>query len=46
MRQLGVKDPDGYNLCFQWPATQQTRDQWRTWYGFESEGGKNIAPEA
>ena len=46
MRQLGVKDPDGYNLCFQWPATQQTRDQWRTWYGFESEGGKDIAPEA
>ena len=20
MKQLYVKDPDGYNLCFQWPA--------------------------
>jgi len=36
MRQLPVTDPDGYNLCFQWPATEQTRDQWRTWYGMES----------
>ena len=22
MKQLYVHDPDGYNLCFQWPATQ------------------------
>ncbi|HJU64538.1 MAG TPA: VOC family protein [Gemmatimonadaceae bacterium] len=22
MRQLYLKDPDGYILCFQWPATQ------------------------
>src|SRR3984893_13847400 len=22
MKQLYVRDPDGYNLCFQWPATQ------------------------
>jgi|SRR5579872_2312127 len=22
MRQLSVMDPDGYNLCFQWPANQ------------------------
>ena len=21
MKQLYVRDPDGYNLCFQWPAT-------------------------
>ena len=21
MKQLYVNDPDGYNLCFQWPAT-------------------------
>ncbi len=21
MRQLYVRDPDGYNLCFQWPAS-------------------------
>ena len=33
MRQLYVTDPDGYNLCFQWPAIQQTYDQWRSWYG-------------
>jgi catechol 2,3-dioxygenase-like lactoylglutathione lyase family enzyme len=23
MRQLWFKDPDGYGLCFQWPATQR-----------------------
>jgi len=28
MKQLWFKDPDGYGLCFQWPATQQTHDQW------------------
>jgi glyoxylase I family protein len=33
MKQLYVSDPDGYNLCFQWPATEETREQWRTWYG-------------
>ncbi|MBI2924867.1 MAG: VOC family protein [Verrucomicrobia bacterium] len=33
MKQLYVHDPDGYNLCFQWPATEQTREQWRAWYG-------------
>ena len=22
MKQLYVRDPDGYNLCFQWPVTQ------------------------
>jgi glyoxylase I family protein len=21
MKQLYVRDPDGYGLCFQWPAT-------------------------
>jgi catechol 2,3-dioxygenase-like lactoylglutathione lyase family enzyme len=26
MKQLYVKDPDGYNLCFQWPANS-TNDQ-------------------
>jgi glyoxylase I family protein len=35
MRQLYVTDPDGYTLCFQWPATQQAHDQWRKWYGVE-----------
>jgi len=23
MRQLYVRDPDGYVLCFQWPATNE-----------------------
>jgi glyoxylase I family protein len=33
MRQLTVTDPDGYSLCFQWPATRQASDRWREWYG-------------
>ncbi|MBZ5579812.1 MAG: VOC family protein [Acidobacteriia bacterium] len=37
MKQLSVEDPDGYHLCFQWPASQQTADQWRAWYGFDPE---------
>ena len=37
MKQLYVSDPDGYRLCFQWPASQQIVDQWRKWYGFEPE---------
>jgi glyoxylase I family protein len=44
MKQLYVTDPDGFNLCFQWPATQQTYDQWRTWYGFEPTNVKDIPP--
>ena len=35
MKQLYVTDPDGYALCFQWPATQQTYDQWVAAYGLE-----------
>ncbi|HEX2080872.1 MAG TPA: VOC family protein [Longimicrobium sp.] len=35
MRQLYVRDPDGYTLCFQWPASQETADQWAAWYGTE-----------
>ena len=35
MKQLWFKDPDGYGLCFQWPATQQTHDQWVESYGIE-----------
>jgi glyoxylase I family protein len=27
MKQLYLKDPDGYGLCFQWPATEQERQQ-------------------
>ncbi len=33
MKQLYAKDPDGYGLCFQWPATQQTYDAWVAAYG-------------
>ena len=33
MKQLYVHDPDGYNLCFQCPASEATRAQWREWYG-------------
>jgi hypothetical protein len=36
MRQLYVRDPDGFGLCFQWPATHETQDQWRKRYGFET----------
>jgi glyoxylase I family protein len=25
MKQLYVHDPDGYNLCFQWPTARETR---------------------
>jgi len=35
MKQLWFTDPDGYGLCFQWPATQQTHDQWVADYGIE-----------
>jgi catechol 2,3-dioxygenase-like lactoylglutathione lyase family enzyme len=33
MKQLYVTDPDGYVLCFQWPASAETVEQWRTRYG-------------
>ncbi len=35
MKQLWFSDPDGYGLCFQWPATQETHDQWVASYGIE-----------
>ncbi len=35
MKQLYFTDPDGYGLCLQWPATQQTYDQWVASYGLE-----------
>ncbi len=35
MKQLYAKDPDGYGLCFQWPATQETYDSWVEAYGLE-----------
>jgi glyoxylase I family protein len=36
MRQLYVSDPDGYNLCFQWPASQQMKDDWQARYGMDA----------
>jgi glyoxylase I family protein len=35
MKQLYLKDPDGYGVCFQWPATQQSYDAWVAAYGLE-----------
>ena len=35
MNQLWFRDPDGYGLCFQWPATQETHDAWVKRYGIE-----------
>jgi len=35
MKQLYIKDPDGYSLCFQWPATQAAYDDWVGRYGLE-----------
>lgn len=35
MKQLWFRDPDGYGLCFQWPATQETHDAWVKRYGIE-----------
>lgn len=37
MKQLWFSDPDGYGICFQWPATQETHDQWVKAYGLETE---------
>jgi glyoxylase I family protein len=36
MRQLHLRDPDGYTLCFQWPASAETAAQWRAWYGIDA----------
>ena len=33
MKQLYVTDPDGYVLCFQWPASEATRADSRKRYG-------------
>jgi len=35
MKQLGVRDPDGYGLCLQWPVTEAAREYWRSWYGVD-----------
>ncbi len=38
MRQLNLRDPDGYALCLQHPDSPETRGQWRDWYGNGSAG--------
>jgi glyoxylase I family protein len=35
MKQLWFSDPDGYGLCFQWPATKESSDHWAEEYGRE-----------
>jgi len=35
MRQLTLKDPDGFGICLQWPASQKTHDQWVEAYGIQ-----------
>lgn len=37
MKQLYIAGPDRYNLFFQWPATEQTYEQWRTGLSVEPE---------
>jgi glyoxylase I family protein len=35
LKQLWFKDPDGYGICLQWPATQETHDAWVKAYGIK-----------
>jgi glyoxylase I family protein len=35
-RALTLTDPDGYAVCFHWPATKQASEQWRARYGFDA----------
>ena len=35
MKQLYLRDPDGYTLCLQWPASPEMEAAWREWYGTE-----------
>ncbi len=37
MRQLFFKDPDGYGICFQWPANETQQKKWEASYGFVKE---------
>jgi catechol 2,3-dioxygenase-like lactoylglutathione lyase family enzyme len=36
MKQLYVRDPDGFGLCFQWPEDEAQRESWRERYGFDA----------
>lgn len=33
MKQLYFTDPDGYLLCFQFPASEEMFNAWQEWYG-------------
>ena len=43
MKQLYVRDPDGFGLCFQWPASEARRDGWRERYGLDAADDERAA---
>ena len=46
MKQLYVSDPDGFNLCFQWPATEENFARWEVRDGLDPRKVKASPPEA
>lgn len=36
LRQLSFSDPDGYGICFQWPADERWAEVWRKRYGADA----------
>ena len=46
MRQLYLRDPDGYGLCFQWPADQPNHDRWVDRYGMEPASADGARADA
>lgn len=38
MKQLWFHDPDGFGLCFQWPASQETSNRFAQDYGLDQCG--------
>lgn len=34
-RAVGLRDPDGYGLCFHWPVDSRWDEKWRAWYGID-----------
>jgi catechol 2,3-dioxygenase-like lactoylglutathione lyase family enzyme len=45
-RAVSVSDPDGYGLCFHWPATREAWDGWVERYGIEPRAFPLDASEA
>lgn len=37
MNQMYFNDPDGYGLCFQWPASKESYERWGKEYGLKPE---------